>query len=211
MRPQPSPILPQYLPPAWPQVSGTHEVMVSGTHRLATPPAPQVDPAGQAPQSWACPQPSPMVPQKCAAPWVHPCGVQPALAGGAHTCAMPAPLQAWPVGQSPHSRTPPQPSPMRPQNVVPPALQPLGVQASLPMPPSVPGGITGASGGRTIASIPGVTGASAVPAASMPPLPGWTAVASKRRSEQPAAVSATAPRTTSAREMDRPVAKDSLG
>ena len=59
VRPQPSPILPQYLP-APPAMSQPAGVQFAGTQ---TPSALHVFPAGQAPHSTASPQPVPTRPQ----------------------------------------------------------------------------------------------------------------------------------------------------
>jgi hypothetical protein len=61
VRPQPSPIVPQYRPPpAATQVPG---VQLVGAQVFATPAPPQVEPAGQSPHWSVPPQPSPIVPQ----------------------------------------------------------------------------------------------------------------------------------------------------
>ena len=58
--PQPSPIAPQYWPPANVQVTG---VQFGRPHRLGTPEPPHVSGATQSsPQSMERPQPSPMFP-----------------------------------------------------------------------------------------------------------------------------------------------------
>ena len=74
--------------------------------------ASQALPAGQAPQSSECSQPSPIVPQYWP-PWnVHDIGVQLGLPQIPCTFAP----QAWPAGQVlPQSTMPPQPSPTTPQ------------------------------------------------------------------------------------------------
>src|SRR5882672_373499 len=60
-RPQPSPILPQYVPPTCAQVTGVHPS--SGIPQTFGTWAPQTSPAGHAPQSSCPPQPLPITPQ----------------------------------------------------------------------------------------------------------------------------------------------------
>ena len=108
---QPSPMVPQYWPPANWQVAG---VQLGFPHRLATPDPPQVSFVAQAlPQSIGRPQPSLIAPQ-----YVPPVGEQlrteGVQEGSPQTFAVTAP-QIWPVGQSPQFWFPPQPSPIAPQ------------------------------------------------------------------------------------------------
>src|SRR5438105_2875133 len=60
--PQPSPILPQYLPPACWQTRGW-QAPPGCPHTPARPPPPQVAAPVQPPQSMVLPQPSPTAPQ----------------------------------------------------------------------------------------------------------------------------------------------------
>ena len=79
-------------------------------------------------QSRTPPQPLPILPQYCCVPaallqltWVAQC-VAP------QTPAMPPPPQGSPVGHAGQSSAPPQPSPMTPQNVLPPSSHVIGRQ-----------------------------------------------------------------------------------
>ena len=103
--------MPQKRPPAGVQVSGCRaRVGAEAGHAPAA--------AGLARGAGAAverlPQPSPIEPQ-----YLPPVGVQVVAvqepAGAPHTLALPAPPQVCPPGQSPHSRVPPQPSPILPQ------------------------------------------------------------------------------------------------
>ena len=137
---QPSPMIPQYWPPAkvqedfvqlgFPQISGTL--------------APQSVPAGQLVlQLVEPPHPSPMVPQ-----YVTPAPAQLVLAtqaGAMQICFWAS--QVVPAAQPPQSRACPHPSPTDPQYLPPANVQLVGVQLGLPQrfatpePPQVSGAV----------------------------------------------------------------------
>jgi hypothetical protein len=97
------------------QVRGTHALP---PQRLASPPPPQVWPAGQSPHISSPPQPSETGPQVAPA-LAHVRRTQAAAASPAppapHAPGLPPPPQLWPSGQAPQSSSPPQPSPAGPQ------------------------------------------------------------------------------------------------
>src|SRR5262245_6566174 len=158
VRPQPSPIRPQYFPPPPPGMSQPAGVQLAGTQ---TPSALQVLPAAQGPQSSASPQPVPILLQKRTPPV--PLQVPRMQVGpstqmwSVHICPAPA--------QPPQSFEPWQPLPMMPQYWPPAGVHDTGVQAA-----SV-GGITTMSmlGASTVAgaSMPGAT---SLPPPSGPPV-----------------------------------------
>src|SRR3954454_23266448 len=130
--PQPSPMVPQYCaPPDW-QVSRMQPAGGGAPQIPASPPPPQLCPAGQVPQSMVLPQPSPTSPQYWPFGHWHITDMQPAIGGDPQTPGMrpatgadpqppgmPPPPQLWPLGQPPQSRVLPQPSPTTPQYLPP--------------------------------------------------------------------------------------------
>jgi hypothetical protein len=113
--PQPSPMVPQYWVLPLTQPWRTQPAGAGVPHTAATPPPPQLVPAGQEPQVKAPPQPSPIVPQYCALPLVQLVATQPAGGGVPHTPGIPPAPQLVPAGQAPQVTAPPQPLPMVPQ------------------------------------------------------------------------------------------------
>src|SRR5688572_29373485 len=87
-------------------------------HRPGMPAAPHISAPGQPPHATVPPQPSPISPQN-----LPPGGLQSAVVSRVHeppggiaqTPGMPPAPHIMPVGQSPHSSVPPQPSPILPQ------------------------------------------------------------------------------------------------
>src|SRR5450432_759419 len=124
--PHPSPILPQYSPPALLQVSGTQPLaMQMPVLQDWVPPQP--------PQSMADPQPLPTLPQYCP-----PGCVQARVAQLESPTHRPA-LQVQPPGQAPQSSVwSPQPLPMVPQYCPPGCIQAIGVQTAASMSTDVP-------------------------------------------------------------------------
>src|SRR5262245_46837048 len=180
VRPQPSPIRPQYLPPP-PGTSQPIGVQFAGTQ---TPSGLQVLPVGQAAQSIASPQPVPILPQSRAPPApLHVPRVQP----GPSTQMFA--VQTWPApAQAPQSFDRWHPSPIIPQYAPPVGVQDTGVQAA-----SV-GGMTEISmvGPSVTTTGTSLAGASLPVATSTPP--SWPGVAAVLTPAQPA--SSVAARTT---------------
>src|SRR5262245_53348021 len=114
--PQPSPTIPQYLPPGGVQVTAWH-IPPPVPQTLATPPPPQVSVPERPPQSIRRPQPSPIMPQYLPPSCWQATGMQ-LVGSGAHTLAVTAP-HVCPPGHAPQSRTRPQPSPTRPHSCPP--------------------------------------------------------------------------------------------